>query len=300
MNVIEIPEIGKRVSYPSCWEELNREQLLFIIRQGLRLIAGETSVLEFKVLVFYHLAGIKRGRKHNRRDKFLKREEYEQKYGNVVLAAETVSFVFSEMDGELVFNFDCVTNLLPTVRIGRKVFHGPDTALFNITFGEYQVADDYYRKYMESKDESDLNALCAVLYRPARSGIESGDIREEFNPHVCLKRAGKFRKLSFEERFVILSWFSACDHYFKSGEIEIDGRLISLAPLFKQASDSGEEDNSEGLGLTGILLGIAENGVFGTVEEVKRTNLYSVLLRLYLWYLDNKRLEKMYANGKSK
>ena len=40
--------------------------------------------------------------------------------------------------------------------------------------------------------------------------------------------------------------------------------------------------------------------VFGTVEEVKRTNLYSVLLRLYLWYLDNKRLEKMYANGKSK
>ena len=162
------------------------------------------------------------------------------------------------------------------------------------------MADDYYRKYMESKHEIDLNAWCAVLYRPARSGIESGDIREEFNPHVCLKRAGKFRKLSFEERFVILSWFSACDHYFKSGEIEIDGRLISLAPLFKQASDSGEEDNSEGLGLTGILLGIDENGVFGTVEEVKRTNLYSVLLRLYLWYLDNKRLEKMYANGKSK
>ena len=95
MNVIEISEIGKKVSYPSCWEELNREQLLFIIRQGLRLIAGETSVLEFKVLVFYHLAGIKRGRKHNRRDKFLTREEYEQKYGNVVLAAETVSFMYS-------------------------------------------------------------------------------------------------------------------------------------------------------------------------------------------------------------
>ena len=41
MNVIEIPEAGKRVEYPSTWEELNRGQLLFIVRQALLLMAGE-------------------------------------------------------------------------------------------------------------------------------------------------------------------------------------------------------------------------------------------------------------------
>lgn len=300
MNVIEIPEAGKRVEYPSSWEEMSREQLLYVFRQGARLIAGEVSVAEFKVLVFYHLTGIKRKRRHNRRDRYLTEADFQRKYGNVALAAETVGFVFTEEEGRLVFNFDRVTNPLPTVRVGRKVMHGPDTALFNVTFGEYQVADDYFRRYMESREEGDLNALCAVLYRPGRRGKVSGDAREEFDPHACLRRAGMFRKLSFEERFVILSWFSACDRYFKVGEIEVDGRVISLAPLFKRAGDPGEGEEPEGLGLTGILLGVAENGAFGTVEEVKRTNLYTVMLRLYLWYLDNKRVEKMYRHDGSK
>ena len=52
---------------------------------------------------------------------------------------------------------------------------------------------------------------------------------------------------------MILSWFSACDHYFKSGEIEIDGRLISLAPLFKQTNDSGEENEFRGIGIDGNI-----------------------------------------------
>ena len=90
MNVIEIPESGKRVEYPSCWEELNRKQLLFIVRLGLRLMAGEVSVLEFKVRVFYFLTGIKRKQRHNREERYLTREEMERKYGNIVLAAETV------------------------------------------------------------------------------------------------------------------------------------------------------------------------------------------------------------------
>lgn len=301
MNVIEIPEAGKRVEYPSTWEELNRGQLLFIVRQALLLMAGEMSVLEFKVRVFYFLTGIKRKRKHNRKDRYLTREEMERKYGNIVLAAETVSFVFSGREGELVFDFDCVKNLLPKVRSGWRVYHGPGDALLNVTFGEYMVAYDFYRRYMMDKEERDLNALCAVLYRPKRKRGVGDDCREEFNVHECVRRAGRFSRLSFEERFVILSWFSSCDNYFKSGEIEVDGRAISLGVLFRQEDKAVEgEGDDPGLGLTGILLGVAENGAFGTIEEVKRTNLYTVMLRLYLWHLENKRLEKMYKDGKSK
>ena len=299
MNVIEIPEAGKRVEYPSAWEELNRKQLLFIVRQALLLMAGQLGVLEFKVRVFYFLTGIKRKQKHNRRERYLTKEEMERKYGNIVLAAETVSFVFSGGEKELVFYFDCVKNLLPTLRLGRRVYYGPGDALLNLTFGEYMVAYDFYRRYMTDKEERDLNALCAVLYRPKRKRGVEDDCRIEFNVHECVRRAGRFSRLSFEERFVILSWFSSCDNYFKSGEIVVDGREISLAALFRQENKEREEDGEPGLGLTGILLGVAENGAFGTVEEVKRTNLYTVMLRLYLWHQENKRLEKMY-NDKSR
>ena len=79
------------------------------------------------------------------------------------------------------------------------------------------------------------------------------------------------------------------------------GRAISLGVLFRQEDKAVEEESGDpGLGLTGILLGLAENGAFGTIEEVKRTNLYTVMLRLYLWHLENERLEKMYKDGKSK
>lgn len=299
MNVIEIPESGKRVEYPSCWEELNRKQLLFIVRLGLRLMAGEVSVLEFKVRVFYFLTGIKRKQRHNREERYLTREEMERKYGNIVLAAETVSFVFKGEEEEMVFDFDCVKNLLPSLRIGWRVYHGPADALLNMTFGEYMVASDFYRRYMMDKDERDLNALCAVLYRSKRSREVRDDIREDFNVHECTRRAGRFSGLSFEERFVILSWFSACDNYFKSGNIEVDGREISLAVLFRQEDKTREDDSGDpGLGLTGILLGVAENGAFGSIEDVKRANLYSVMLRLYLWHLENERLKKIYRNDK--
>lgn len=71
--------------------------------------------------------------------------------------------------------------------------------------------------------------------------------------------------------------------------------------LFRQEDKAVEEESGDpGLGLTGILLGVVENGAFGTIEEVKRTNLYTVMLRLYLWHLENERLEKMYKDGKSK
>lgn len=299
MNVIEIPEAGKRIEYPSAWEELKRRELLFITREALLLMAGEISVLEFKVRVFYFLAGIKRKQRHNRKDRYLTSEEMERKYGNVVLAAETVNFVFSGNEEEgLVFDFNCVENILPTVRIGWRVYHGPAGALLNLTFGEYMVAYDFYRRYMMDKGERDLNALCAVLYRPG-GGRGGDDVREVFDVNRCVGRARMFSRLSFEERFVILSWFSACDNYFKSGDIEVDGREISLGVLFRQEDKAKDEEGGDpGLGLTGILMGVAENGAFGTIEEVKRTNLYTVMLRLYLWYLENKRLEKIY--GKSK
>lgn len=303
MNVIEIPQLGKKVEYPSSWEECDAEQLQYIFRQAGKLISGGTDLLEFRISVFYHLAGIGRKQKHNRKESFMSEEQLLQKFDNIVRAATTVDFVFQERDGQLLFEFDCVRNLIPEIQIQEQVFYGPSDVLFNISFGEYRVAYDYYGRFVRTQDEDALNGLCAVLYRPARSGEWDDDIREVFNPHVCAKRKELFNEVPYELRSVILAWFSACDNYFKTGELEVDGRLISLAPLFKKSGNEIDgvpvEDAGE-LGLTGILMSIADNGTFGPASEVEKTNLYTVLLKLYHWHLEHKRQEKIYSKyGKS-
>lgn len=303
MNVIEIPEAGKKVEYPSAWEECNSGQLQYIFLQAGKLLSGEIDLPEFRIRVFYHLAGIRRKQKHERKELLMSRQQCLIKYDNITRAAATVDFVFQEQEGQLVFEFDCVKNLLPKIKIKRKTLYGPADALFNISFGEYRVAYDFYCRFVRDRQESDLNNLCAILYRPAKTGKWDDDIRVAFNPHECIRRANLFRKVPYELRMLIFSWFAACDNYFKSGQIEIDGRLISLSPLFRKTDEDtvGVPDADAGeLGLTGILMSVADNGTFGPVAEVERTNLYTVLLKLYQWHLEHKRLEKIYnKHGKS-
>lgn len=293
MNVIEIPVTGKKIEYPSSWEECSQEQLRYIFREALLLIAGERDLQEFKIRIFYFLAGIRRKQKHNKKDKLLTKREQEQKYWNVIRAAETVMFMFSERDGQTVFDYNCLQNMFPEVRIRRKKFYGPKSALFNITFGEYRVAYDYFRTFIDEQDETALDRLCAVLYRPVRSGKIDDDIRTDFNPNECARAATRFKRLPVEIKHIIFSWFAACDNYLKSGDIKIEGRTINLRCLFKQ--EGGGDD--AGLGLTGILMGIADTGTFGTMQEVDRTNLYTVMLRLYLWHQENERLKKLYKKN---
>lgn len=296
MNVIEIPQTDKRIEYPSEWEECSQAQLQYIFREALFLVAGKSAIKDFKVQMFYFLAGIHRTERHNRKDRLLTCEEQLRKYSNICLAAETMNFMFSEREGQIVFDFNCIRNMFPVIRSGRKKLYGPADALLNMTFGEYRVACEYFRAFAGEQEEKVLNRLCAVLYRPARRGKIDDDIRVDFNPNNCIRQAKTFEKIPAEIKHIIFSWFAACDSYLKTGDLKIEGRLISLRCLFKQE----EQEKDGGLGLTGILMAVADTGTFGTMQEVDRTNLYTVMFRLYLWHQENEHLKKMYKNDESK
>ena len=51
MNVIEIPETGKRIEYPSTWEECTPSQVQYIFREADRLLTGDIDPLEFIILL---------------------------------------------------------------------------------------------------------------------------------------------------------------------------------------------------------------------------------------------------------
>ena len=76
MNVIEILETSKRIEYPSTWEECSPSQVQYIFREADRLLTGDIDSLEFRIRIFYHLAGIIRQKKHQHKERLRARGQH--------------------------------------------------------------------------------------------------------------------------------------------------------------------------------------------------------------------------------
>lgn len=68
------------------------------------------------------------------------------------------------------------------------------------------------------------------------------------------------------------------------------GNEIDLNIIY-QETEHNMESNIPGLGWVSTLFDIAESGVFGNYEQVRATNMWSVLLRLY--ELKKRRLDEI-------
>ena len=76
MNVIEIPEKGKKVVYPSSWEEMSRDELLFTMALAMEMLEGKISQNEFKTRVFYKLTKMHRSPWQRRKELLLTRKAF--------------------------------------------------------------------------------------------------------------------------------------------------------------------------------------------------------------------------------
>ncbi len=300
MNIVEIPEINKSCRYPSEWGEMTKEQILFVMKQALFLVTGQIQLMDFKVKVLYYLMGIKRTEKHNKKDaKYLTEEQREQKYDNIARLLPTIDFMFTEHEGKPVFNYDCVKNLVPQIKVpGIGKIYGPAEALLNCTFGEYMAAFEYFRLFREEREEVYINNLCSVLYRPWIKGYKKllkdpnykGEIREPFNRELSGRRSDKFNSVPAHVKYAIFIFFGACDNYIKSAELIVDGKTINLGELFK--SEGNDDAKNDELGLTAIMYNIADSGTFGPIEGVNEANLYDILLKMYCAKKESDKLKK--------
>ena len=90
--------------------------------------------------------------------------------------------------------------------------------------------------------------------------------------------------------YVIFAYF--CE-YLQTGEFIIDGSTVSFAPLF--TSDGSSRPN-QSIGMNAIRFTVAESGVFGSAEQLDRTPLLQVMLKV----LDDKqRAEDLLKRNKT-
>jgi len=198
---------------------------------------------------------------------------------NVTQMIDCAKFVFEE---EL--SVPVVSEVVVRGWIHERVFAMPSEKLGNATCFEFWVADEYYSKFMESRQDADLDLLIATLLRE-KDQDKAAMMRRE-DDRVVLRsrreieaRAQRLKKLDATQKAYILYFFSNCKKwiYHQFGQF-----------IFEDTED-GDRDGGEGnpLGWYGLFQSVAQMGVFGTLDNI----LFNTKFLDFCTFMVAKRLE---------
>jgi hypothetical protein len=158
-----------------------------------------------------------------------------------------------------------------------------------MTFLQFKDALAAANKYMETQDEAWLVRLAAVLYGPRN---------KKYRAETVDKRVKRFAKLKHNVLQLIFCYLMGCMHTLRTdGDgkgIEIDGVECRFSLIFGKEGKGG----GEGIGLTGVLMSLAESGVFGNIKDTADADVWDVLARLYQLELQRREMEKGWKEKK--
>jgi hypothetical protein len=308
MYNLQIPAKNISIDFPSNIDELTmgeKGQFACYCKLILQYIKGEISVDEFKALFFMELLDVKKPWTYC----FFSKAKRESIYAQLLHLSDVVESFFEkyEKDGKPVraFQLNTIKNFIPKL-CGR--YYGPADGFQDMTFCEYRSAFTWFKAYSESNQESDLNQLIAVLYRPRKKFLwirkalpwYNGQHRTSFtsksNPQLLSKRLGRIAKLPLHIKYAVFLYFSGCEDYLRSGNPTIDGNKIDLSIIYKRPTDEKESSQLQDIGILGILYSLSESRVFGSIEETDSQMLWDVMIRLYQVVKQNKELEQKYGS----
>ncbi len=203
-------------------------------------------------------------------------------------------------------------NLVPWLRswrLGWRKYYGPGDFLQEMSFAEYKDALAAAMKYMETHEEPWLDRLTAILYRKRRPGLRrmmkrtdfDGRLRVQYNPVQLERDTRRMRKVDFGVKYMALMYISGCLWTLKNYEegIEIDGVKMDFSILFKPSGKNrGEQDKGDSVGMIGMMMALAESGVFGNIKDVANTDVWDILVRIYQLELDRREMERMMDSHK--
>lgn len=289
MNTIEIPDKNIVIEIPSSWDECSPEQTYFLLEKAFKVVLGKLSIGMFRIIAFQHFTGLKFGMSY----RIKQRLGLNQKVNSEIARISKIycDWIFDEDEDQYHLTFDSVINHFPKF----NECYGPADLLSDLTFGEFQQALVLMNEYTESQDsgsptEEPLYEFVKLLYRPKVKG-----------QRVALtgyRKEPKFNNLPDWKLKVTLMWFTNCIQAIKEEDLTISGVEVNFSPLFPAEEKSKSKRKGLNLGWNGILLDVAESGVFGKAIEVNETPLYDILFYLLKKQDDHK--QQMDAVNKKK
>ena len=248
MNQVQIDDIHRLL--PSTWNELTREQLLFV--SGLFTL--KLPLIEFRVKALFEFLSVKRN--------ILKRMAPEDAY----TLCESLDFLNKEVN--------LTRNLIPVIKADMRLYYGPADAMVYCTFGEFTLACSALDEYQKTGDEKYLNQLVAILYRP-RKFLWS--IRKYFTDNQDPR--ARFMNRTLKHR---VGQLVTVDHCVKhSVFLFFTGVLNSLPALYPYVYRQKDETDIEDSGWASLIISLADGKTDDkSLETVMNSNLYNVFIGL--------------------
>lgn len=244
MNTVTI---GRRtVQVPSEWNELTREQLIYVAG----LFARKMTQAQFRVHLLWKIARVK---------------------------MNTLMIVDPDNYTALTGLFDWVLKDVTLTRnLVKKIgpFFGPADAMTDCTFGEFTRVHMKMEDYARSNDERDLDELVAILYREEKwmwwlrkRFTDSADCRVRFIEKYLPARAGRMAKMDPATKYAVF--------------LMVNGVVASLPEKFPNVYRSKGGSGGANKGWATLIMALADGHTDDeSLDKVFYSNMYNVFMGL--------------------
>lgn len=275
MHIIDIPDRNIKLQLPSCWEDCSIEQVQYIVQLAFDVINGRLSIGEFRIRIFVYLTKIKFGLKYLIRRKLGLNSLIDERIYH--LSQQLCDWVFRKNEEDVYeLNYQTIVNFFPVLS---EKYYGPESLLADLTFGEFKSALTVLDQYFENKSNQEeampyLDFFIATLYR------EKDDKGNRLPFHNYVVKPNYFEEVPLWRKQAIAIWFSYCVKCLQGEDLMINGIDVNFSALFPKDNVGVRNNQKTNLGWTGVLMDIAESGVFGDAVSTSQSLLYDILLFL--------------------
>jgi hypothetical protein len=268
MITLEIPETKRKIYFPEDLEECNGQQYAEACMLIYRYRHENLSYEDFRVEMVYKLLNLKKGKRK------LDEEQKEDMLSNIYMLSTFVdSFFEKDEEGRLIIKQYYIKNHSPVIKDAFKKWYGPADEFNDIDFGQYIDALNVY-SHLEKQPESDLMyKLMAIFYR------QKG---QKYSAQLAEKNVKHLKFIYFGRVYGFFLLFASFQNYLFSATVFYQGQELDLSILFSEKEDDTKYKSPiPGIGMLSIANQLAESGVYGPIEKVRRTNFWEIMLGLY-------------------
>jgi hypothetical protein len=285
MHIIESPESNLKRYIPSDLSECDQQQYMDLCELIFYFQNQQITYDEFRTHAVYKLMNMVPAKKES--------DDDESKFANIYRISELIDDFFeTDSEGLKTIKQYYIHNPMPSFRPLFKTLYGPSDSFMNMTFGEYTDALRLFLDFHATGDMELLKLLTALFYRPKKSFLfiqkrlssYDGDIREPYNSKLLEINAEELKHapIGFVYGFYLL--FASFQKYLIDAKITWGGKEIDFSILFESSKEESNEPESSdipGIGMDSIAFSIAESGTFGNIEQVRNTNFWDIMVRMY-------------------
>lgn len=284
MHVIESQDSKFKRYIPSDLSECDKQQYMDMCELIFYYQNEQITYDEFRTHAIYKLMNMVPSNKTNHS------EEDEIKFANIYQASELIDSFFDIDDkGIKTIKQFYIHNPVPSFIPAFTNLYGPTDSFMNMTFGEYTDALRLFLDFHATGDMEILKLITALFYRPKKSfhcikkrlSSYDGDIREPYNSKLLETNAKKLKHapIGFVYGFYLL--FASFQKFLIDAKIMWGGKEIDFSILFESGSNEVQSEAVPGIGMDAIAFSIAESGTFGNIEQVRKTNFWDIMVRMY-------------------